>query len=408
MEIIGGDLMVVIQRPKYLAFLKEYRDTPDLIKVITGVRRSGKTYLMQMYVDWLRRQGVDDSQIIQLNFENFAYAKLNTAEALYEYIQVQKHPTKRTYLFLDEIQHVKDWQRVINSCRIDMDADIYITGSNGYLLSGELATLLTGRYVELTIYPLSFREYYDFKQGTPTKAYQLLMDYVLDGGFPAVALADNDQIKTALKKGIFDSIILSDIAMRANTRNEATLVAMADYLLSEVGNPMATTKIANVMKANGYRITPTTVIDYLQLFEESFLFYKTVRYDLRGKKWLSTNSKYYVADLGLRNTRLNKGATDNLGHQLENLVYLELRRRGYEVNVGKLSELEINFVARRGTTVKYYQVTQQLPDQSRRETANLLKLNDAYKKVVLTLNQFETGMVDGVKVKYLVDWLLAE
>lgn len=399
--------MEMIKRPRYMQFLESFQDS-EPVKVLTGIRRSGKTYLMKMFIDHLQRTGVGRDQIVHVNFEDFAFADLRTARDLYDYVHVHQHRTKRTYLFFDEIQHVAEWQRAVNSFRVDMDADIYITGSNAYLLSGELATLLTGRYVELPVFPLSFKEYYDFKGGQREGAYQLLQDYLANGGFPAVALAQSQPLKVALKNGIYDSILLSDIALRAQTRNDQALVALCDYLMSEVGNLLSATKISNAMRATGYRIAPATVINYLQLLEQSFLFYRARRYDLRGKKLLSTQDKYYVVDNGLRNTRLHRAPTDNFGHQLENLVYLELLRRGCAVDVGKLGEREIDFVARKGEQAVYYQVTQRIPENSTRETDNLKKIPDGYQKVLLTLDQLATGNVDGIRVESLLDWLLQE
>lgn len=398
--------MQVIKRPYYMQFLNEFKDVTDTVKVLTGIRRAGKTFLMNMFIDQLKESGISSDQIVHINFEDFKFNSLNNAQALYDYVHQHVNATKRNYLFLDEIQHVEDWERAINSFRVDMDADIYITGSNSQLLSGELATLLTGRYVELKVYPLSFREFYDFKNGNGSNAFQLFREYMMDGGFPAVDLSSIDNIKTALKNGIFDSIILTDIALRTNTRNDAAILAIANYMMSEVGNTLSATKIANTLKSNGQDITVTTVTNYLRLLEQSFLFYKARRYDLRGKKWLSSQSKYYVADIGLRNTRLHRNPSDNLGHQIENIVYIELLRRGYTVDVGKLDDKEIDFVARKGEKIEYYQITQHLPENSERETQNLLKLRDGYQKTVLTLNQFETGNIDGVNVEYVIDWLL--
>lgn len=400
--------MAIIQRPSYMNFLKEFQDATDTVKVLTGIRRSGKTYLMNMFIDHLKANGVGEDQITQINFEDFAYAEIKTAKDLYTYVHAHQNHQKRNYLFFDEIQHVQDWEKAINSFRIDMDADIYITGSNGYLLSGELATLLTGRYVELKVYPISFKEYYSFKQGTPETAYQLFQNYLSDGGFPAVDIAPNENLKTALKEGIFDSIILSDVALRANTRNDRALIAICNYMMSEVGNLLSATKIANALRSNGYNITPATVINYLNLLEQSYLFYQAKRYDLRGKKWLSTQSKYYVADTGLRNTHLHRSATDNLGHQLENIVYIELLRRGYTIDIGKFDDKEIDFIAHQGDSIEYFQITQQLPENSKRETENLRFIPDGYPKTVLTLNKLDTGNINGIKIEYVLDWLLED
>lgn len=400
--------MNIIARPQYLKTLEHFRDQTDIIKVITGIRRSGKTFLMGMMIDHLKQQGIATDQIIHLNFENFNFINIKTAQDLYRYVQAHRNHSKRNYLFFDEIQHVTDWEKAVNAFRVEMDADIYITGSNAYLLSGELATLLTGRYVELKVFPLSFKEYFNFKHGTPETAYHLFQNYLLDGGFPAVVKAPSRDLKIDLQNGIFDSIILTDIALRANNRNDRAVMAIANYLMSEVGNLVSARKIANTLRSYGHRITTATVINYLTLLERSFLFMPAQRYDLRGKKWLSSQCKYYVADNGLRNTRLLRSPSDNLGHQIENVVYFELLRRGYSVNVGKLGSQEIDFVARKGEEVRYYQVTQHLPEQSDREIANLLLIPDAYQKFLLTLDQMDTGNRQGVQVIWLIDWLLAD
>ena len=397
--------MNYINRPQYMQFLEDFRDN-EAIKVITGIRRSGKTFLMNMFIQKLKGDGIQDDQIIHINFENFAFIDIRNAKDLYDYVHQHQNHHKKNYLFFDEIQHVKEWEKAINSFRVDMDADIYITGSNAFLLSSELATLLTGRYVQLKVYPLSFKEYYNFKNGSPEKVYQLFKDYLLDGGFPAVDVAPNTNLKDALKRGIFDSIILSDVSSRLKANSDQALLAVCDYLMSEIGNLVSATKIANTLRSNGFKISTSTVINYLDLLQQSFLFYKTNRYDLRGKKWFSTQHKYYFVDNGLRNTLLNKDATDNLGHQLENVVYIELLRRGYSVDVGKYNDKEIDFIARKGSTIEYYQITQQIPDANKRETDNLRFIPDGYKKVVLTLNRFDTGNINGINVKYVLDWLL--
>lgn len=396
---------MMIKRDKYLKFLKQFKDN-EAVKVITGIRRSGKTTLMNMFIDYLKQEGIQDDQIIHINFENLAFNDIKDEMDLFHYVHDHENKLKKNYLFFDEIQHVQNWQKAIDSFRVDMDADIYITGSNAHLLSGELATLLAGRYVELKIYPLSFKEYYDFKQGTPENRYQLFTDYITDGGFPAVDLAPSEDLKTALKQGIFDSVVLRDIALRAHTRDDQAIVAIIEYLMGELGSPVSATNISHTLKSNGFKTTTSTVISYLNLLEQSYLFYKAKRYDIRGKKMLNAMGKYYVADTGLRNTRLNKNYRDNLGHQIENIVYLELLRRGYKVDVGDYSGKEIDFVARKGQQVEYYQVTERLPENSTRETDNLRFIPDGYQKIVLSLSQFDAGIIDGIQVRYLLDWLL--
>lgn len=398
---------MIITRDKYMNFLNEFKDN-EAIKVITGIRRSGKTFLMNMFIDHLKEEGIDESQIIYINFEDMAFNTIKNEIDLYNYVHTHENKTKKNYLFFDEIQNVNNWEKAINSFRIDMDADIYITGSNSHLLSGEMATLLAGRYVELTIYPLSFKEYYDFKKGAPQTAYKLFTEYLVDGGFPAVDIAPSDNLKTALKHGIFDSVVLRDIALRANTRDDKAIVAIIEYLMEEIGSPISATNISNTLRSNGFKTTTATVISYLNLLQQSYLFYAAKKYDIRGKKMLSTLGKYYVADTGLRNTRLNKNYRDNIGHQIENVVYIELLRRGYTVDVGDYSGKEIDFIARKGEEVEYYQVTEHLPENDTRETDNLRYIPDGYKKVVLSLSQFDAGKVDGIDVQYLIDWLLEE
>lgn len=398
---------MIIKRPRYMDFLKEYKDN-EAIKVITGIRRSGKTFLMNMFIDFLHQEGIEDDQIIHINFEDLAFNAIKDEMDLYHYVHDHENKKKKNYLFFDEIQHVKNWEKAINSFRVDMNADIYVTGSNAHLLSGELATLLSGRYVELTVYPLSFKEYYDYNHGNPENRYQLFTQYIVDGGFPAVDIAPNEDLKTALKKGIFDSVVLRDIAMRAKTRDDKAIVAIIEYLMGELGSPISAANISNALKSNGFKTTTSTVISYLHLLEQSYLFYQARRYDIRGKKLLSTLGKYYVADTGLRNTRLNRGFRDNLGHQIENIVFIELLRHGYEVEVGDYSGKEIDFIARKGNEVKYYQVTEHLPENSTRETDNLRFIPNGYTKCVLSLSQFDTGVVDGIEIKYLLDWLLEE
>lgn len=396
---------MLIKRPRYMEFLEKFKDN-EQIKILTGIRRSGKTYIMKMFIDKLQEEdGIDKDNIIQMNFESFAFRKVRDADSLYQYVMDHKGNGKQ-YLFFDEIQHVDAWQEAINAFRVDLDCDIYITGSNSSLLSGDLATLLAGRYVELHVFPLSFSEYYNFHQGKPETAYQLFMDYVQDGGFPLVSVATDAEVKTSIKEGIIDSVILNDVLLRSKLRDENALLRLVGYLMSEVGNNISMSKVTATMKSNHINVSTPTVNSYIDLLKRAFVFYSAKNYDLRGRKYLNSNDKYYVVDTGLRNTFINKSGRDNLGHQLENIVYLELLRRGYQVDVGKYGTKEIDFVARKGNEIIYYQVTQQLPANSTRETDNLRYIPDGYKKQVLTLNLMDQGVIDGVEVKYVIDWLL--
>ncbi|TSO26667.1 ATP-binding protein [Lactobacillus sp. LL6] len=396
---------MIIQRPRYMEFLEKFKNN-EQIKIITGIRRSGKTYIMKMFIDKLKKDdGVDSSNIIQMNFESFAFRKIKDADSLYQYVMDHKGSGKQ-YLFFDEIQHVNAWQEAINAFRVDLDCDIYVTGSNSSLLSGDLATLLAGRYVEMHVFPLSFSEYYNYHQGKSDTAYQLFLNYVQDGGFPLVSIATDAEVKASIKEGIIDSVILNDVLLRSRLRDETALLRLVGYLMGEVGNSISVSKIVSTLKSNQINVSNPTINTYLDLLKRAFVFYSAKNYDLRGRKYLSANEKYYVVDTGLRNTFINKSGRDSLGHQLEDIVYIELLRRGYQVDVGKYGSKEIDFVARKGDETVYYQVTQQLPENSKRETDNLRYIPDGYKKKVLTLNLLDQGTVDGIEVEYVIDWLL--
>lgn len=395
----------MIPRTLYLNQLKKFQNT-EFVKVITGVRRSGKTFVLRMFRESLREQGIPDAQVIFINFESLKYQTLLTKNAFYQYISQRVLPGKKMYLFFDEIQRVIGWEDAVNSFRVDFDADIYISGSNASLLSGELATLLTGRKVEIPIYPLSFKEFLQFKELTDNPD-QYLNDYITEGGFPAVALVQDTDVKQSVLDGIYSSILLRDVTERANIRNDDQLTRIANYLLSEVGNLISGNKIAGALKSDGFKTAnSTSVLRYINLLSDAFIVYPAKRYDLRGKAYLKNVSKFYAVDTGLRNTTLNRNYRDNYGHQIENIVYLELRRRGYQVDVGKDDTQEIDFVTRRGNETRYYQVTMQLPQNNDREVANLLALADNYPKVVLTANRMDVGVIDGISVIHIVDWLL--
>lgn len=397
----------MVVRQLYLNRLKKYQDT-EFVKVITGVRRSGKTFVLRMFRDYLKQQGVTENQIIFINFESMKYQTLLTKTALYQYVTKRVVPEKKMYLFFDEVQRVVDWEDAINSFRVDFDADIYVSGSNASLLSGELATLLTGRMVEIPIYPLSFKEFLEFTNSQ--KNLDLAFnDYVTEGGFPAVALVPDGEVKRSVLDGIYSSILLRDVNERADIRNDTLLTQVATYLLSEIGNPISGNKIMGVLKNEGWsKLGISSILRYMQLLADAFIFYPARRYDLRGKNYLRTTAKYYAVDTGLRNVTLNRNYQDNFGHQIENVVYLELLRRGYRVDVGKYENQEIDFVAKRGAEVAYYQVIMQLPTVDNREIGNLQALADNYPKTVITANRMDVGEVAGIPIVHIVDWLLAE
>lgn len=396
---------MIIKRSLYLDRLRQFQDT-EFVKVITGVRRSGKTFVLRMFRDSLREQGIADDQVIFINFESLKYQTLLEKNAFYQYVTQRVLPGKKMYLFFDEIQRVSGWEDAVNSFRVDFDADIYVSGSNASLLSGELATLLTGRMVEIPIYPLSFKEFLDFK-GITANPERYFNDYINEGGFPAATLVRDPEVKRSILDGIYSSILLRDVTERANIRNDGQLTSIANYLLSEVGNLVSGAKIAGTLKHEGFKTAnATSVLRYISLLSDAFIVYPARRYDLRGKSYLKSTAKYYAVDTGLRNTTLNRNYHDNFGHQIENIVYLELRRRGYQVDVGKSNAREIDFVAHKGNEIRYYQVTMQLPQDSNREVANLIALDDNYPKMVLTANRMDVGTIDGIPIMHIVDWLL--
>lgn len=397
----------MIQRETYLNKLIQLRDT-DNIKVITGVRRSGKSVLLMLYRDYLKAEGVAPDQIIYYNFEEFDLLGVRNRQELITLLTPKLTKDKHLYLMFDEIQLVDDWQSVINGLRVSYDCDIIVTGSNAKMLSGELATLLSGRYVEIPIYPFSFKEFLTAKDIGPQspRIDDAFTEFETFGGFPAVVLA-NQSIKDTILAGIFDTIILNDVSTRANVRDTESLRGLVGFLADNTGQLVNSSKIAGILKNEGVTISNHTVEKYLQLLEDAFLFYRGRQYDLRGKSYLRTAGKYFIADPGLRRNATGR-RPGNYAGQLENIVYLELRRRGYTVDVGKLDSQEIDFVARKIDQVLYVQVTYELPKNSH-ETDNLLNIKDNYRKILITQRHYpDIKKIDGIPVINVIDWLLNE
>lgn len=395
----------MIKRPLYLNKIEPMIDT-EFIKVITGVRRCGKSYLLAMIKELLLKKGIEQEQIIYLNFENPHHDELLKDKKLFDFIQSHQLASKKLYLLFDEIQEVHDWQKQINGMRVAFDCDIYLTGSNASLLSGELATHLTGRFIEIKMLPLGFDEYLFFKSLSTKDASKYFHDYFLYGGFPSVALLDHIELKEDVLYGIYQSILWRDIAHRSEIRDPDALERIVLFLIDNIGNSVSTNKIANTLRSTGKKISNTTVEHYLNLLEASFLFYKARRYDIRGKEYLQNQAKYYLTDLGILLSAIKKSES-NRGSRIENLVFLELKRRGYEVFVGKYDAKEIDFVALHNKGNLYLQVTDQLPEESKRETDNLLHLPTGHKKMVITNNWENVGMLDGIEIIHIVDFLLS-
>ncbi len=395
----------MFERPYYLNQLIKFKDT-DFIKVITGVRRSGKSVLMTLYADYLKNELGSEENIVHVNFEAFEYQTIKVEEDFRKLIlDITPENKNKIYYLFDEIQLVQGWQKVVNSLRASYNCDIVITGSNARMLSGELATLLTGRYVEIPVYPLSFKEFLAAKnlEENSRKIDLYYSEYEKYGGFPSVVLAQ-EQIKDTILSGIFDSIVLNDIAYRSGVKDTFVLKDLVTYLADNTGQLVNPTKIANVLKNEKINTSNHTINRYLELLEDAFLFYRTRQYDIRGKAYLKTNAKYFIVDNGLRRHAL-AGKDGNFGNRLENIVFLELLRRGYRVDVGRLDSKEIDFIARKADERLYLQVTYEMPKDSR-EIDNLLYINDNYKKIIVTGRYFEEKNIQGIPVIYIIDWLL--
>jgi len=396
----------MLVRKNYLDWLISAKDN-TFVKVITGVRRSGKSVVLELYREYLESIGIEKENIIFYNFEHPDNFYLTDEQHLYKELKEKATAlTGKIYFIFDEIQEVQNWQKLINGLRVAFDSDIYITGSNANLLSGELATYLAGRYIELKIYPLSFKEYKLFHSllEKEKNVDSLFIDYLKWGGFPVLPSITEDKIKDNVLEGIYTSIILKDVASRGEVREIGVLDRVVTYLLDTIGSTISIKKISDALNAEGVKTNPTSIDKYIALLKESFVIYEAPRYDIRGKQRLRTLSKYYVVDTGIRNNRL--GRMGNVGSQLENIIYMELKRRNYEVFVGKLKTTEIDFVCFKNGEITYFQVTYQLPQDNDREQKSLLNVTDNYKKMILTLNRMEVGSVEGIPVVHAVDWLL--
>lgn len=397
----------MIQRDMYLNKLIKLKDT-DNIKVITGVRRSGKSVLLMLYRDYLKNQGISDDQILYYNFEEFELLGVRNQDELINLLSPRLDKNKHLYMMFDEIQMVDGWQRVINGLRVSYDCDIIVTGSNAKMLSGELATLLSGRYVEIPIYPFSFKEFLAAKDIDIKSKYldDAFDEFETFGGFPSVVLADKS-IKDTILSGIFDTIILNDISMRANVRDTESLRGLVGFLADNTGQLVKPNKVSGILKNEGVTVSNHTIEKYLQLLEDAFLFYRSRQYDLRGKSYLRTSGKYFIVDPGLRRNATGR-RPGNYAGQLENIVYLELIRRGYTVDVGKMDTKEIDFVARKIDKILYVQVTYEIPENSH-ETDNLLNIRDNYEKVLITQRHYpDIRQIDGIPVVNIMDWLLSD
>lgn len=402
-----------LERPDYLNWLIRQKDK-QIIKVVTGVRRCGKSTIFEIYRDYLLSHGIQKGQIIAINFEDLEYEELSDYRSLYEYVKERLLPDLMNYIFLDEIQHVAQYEKAVDSLFLKKNCDVYITGSNAYFMSGELATLLTGRYAKLEMMPLSFKE---FCMGLADTDNSLSLDekfrlYIETGSFPYVLkYGYNAAEAREYMDGIYNTILLNDVVRRLKIADVNMLESVAKFLMHNIGNRTTPSAISNTMISKQRKIDPKTVDRYLRGLTDSLLFYETRRYNIKGKEFLSTVNKYYACDVALRNM-LVRGKDSDAGHILENLVYLELRRRGYEIYIGQVgTDGEVDFVAMKEGTLSYYQVALTTLEENvlKRELAPLQRIQDNYPKYLLTLDSlFDEMNYDGIQKKNVLRWMLQD
>lgn len=395
------------KRDQVLDKLIKYRDT-DFVKVITGVRRSGKSSLLSLFKAFLLTMGVERQNIIEVNFEKFEFDDLKAPKQLHKFVDEKIVNDSKYYLMIDEVQEVDEWAKVINSLRVSHDVDIYVTGSNARMFSGESMTYLSGRYIEIKVFPLSFREFLSFRDLSIDNCEEHFNEYLRIGSFPAVALTDQDELIEAITNGLFDSIFTRDIILRGRIKDEGTFFKVAKFVFENIGNRLSANAIKNTLVSNGHKITSDTVGNYLKLMCDAHMLYQCDRYDIRGKERLRSNGKYYVVDMGLRN-RLIGYRHGNMGHVIENIVFLHLLRLGYEVTIGKYLTQEVDFIAIKGEQKNYYQVSLTALDDKtyERELKSLLQINDQFPKYLITMDKIDLSK-DGIEHINLMDFLLKD
>lgn len=404
----------MIVRKNYLDKLISWKDH-DIIKVITGIRRCGKSTLLKQFQNYLTDNGVTEEQIISINFEDLEFEDLLDYRSLYKYVKNNLLPDKKMYVFLDEIQKVSNFEKAVDSLYIQKNVDVYITGSNAYMLSSDLSTLLSGRYIEISMLPLSFKEVYEEKGGDKEEVFNQYLKY---GGFPYLTAISLDEEQTNMYlEGIYNTVIIKDIEERENRKNLdpnkrkitdiVLLKSIARYLASTIGSIVSVKNVTGYLTSNGRKVSASTVDDYMEALREAFIFYPVERFDISGKKMLKTLNKWYIVDLALRDYMVPKKTYD-LGFSLENTVYFELIRRGYRVSIGKTETAEVDFVAQKNGEMIYYQVSASMLNQRtfERELLPLRSIKDNYQKIVLTLDKFTQGNYEGIKVVNAIDWLL--
>lgn len=402
----------MINRPIYLNKLISFKDH-EVIKVITGIRRCGKSSILTLFAEYLKSVGVDDDNILQINFEDLQYGNMTYLE-LNNFIKEKLDSTAgKFYILLDEIQKIDKWELAVNSLRLDNRTDIYITGSNAYMLSSQLSTYLSGRYVEIKMQPLSFKEYLDFYNDSDISREAKFNNYLKYGGMPGLAKFNfNEPQIIQMLDGIFSTVLMKDIIEQADVRDPALITKITKFLADNIGNNVSINKMKNTLISQNViskGMKPSTIDNYIMLLENAFVFYNANRYDIKGKEYLKTQGKYYMVDTGLRNYFIGFRGEDR-GHLIENVVYMELLHRGYNVSIGKINDKEVDFVATKFNDKLYVQVTDSLMEDSTRvrEFASLKAINDNFDKIILTLDNVFVGTNDeGIKVLNLIDWLIS-
>ena len=397
----------MIHRPDYIHTMLTYKDVP-LVKILAGIRRSGKSTLLALYREELLHQGVPAENIVLQSYTSMDLPSSYTKEDMYRDLKsaIQSAKSGKMYLLLDEVQEVDGWEKVINSLLENQQADIYVTGSNSKLMSSEISTYLTGRYVQIPVYTLSFREYLQFRADSTKSRKELLNDYLQFGGFPVIARNEYDaHTAYQIVEGIYTSVITNDISRRHRIKDIDLFNRVIRFVIENIGKTFSANSIVTFLKNEKRSLSVDTIYNYLEWLEQAFVIYRCSRYDLQGKAVLKTQEKFYVADASLKYAILGFNPK-GLSSMLENIVYFELKRRGYEVYIGKNGTKEIDFIAVRTSERIYVQVTRQLPEDSNREEANLLEIRDNYPKYIVTLDDFACGNIDGIKIIHLADFLL--
>lgn len=397
-------------RSTYMDKLLSYKDKTEIIKVLTGIRRCGKSTLLELYKQYLLDDGVKDNHIIHIRFESLEYEDLKTYKELNEYILERINTDGINYILLDEVQYVENWERAVNSLHLMKNTDIIITGSNAYMLSSDLSTLISGRYVEIMIYPLSFREFLDFNQiGMEANLDAWLQKYIEIGGFPGlIDLVNNPNTIDPFLIGILNTILMKDVTQKNAVRDPILLENILRFLAKSISSPVSIKRITDYLISSGRKTTFETVDSYVTMLEKSYLIYRAKRYDIKGLALLKTNDKLYLTDLGLRRILLRR-QTEDYGALLENIVFFELLRRGYHVEVGKYEELEVDFVATKNDERKYIQVTASLLNEEtkERELKPLRAIPDFNQRIVLSSDHLMPKNSDGIKLINIIDFLLA-